>query len=122
MLDRNLKMGLAVGLIALAGELTSCGNSGECNSPHWTNQCAEASALWAAFPDYFRTSVGIELESSVDAGTAPNSQLRCPTLRELQYELINPYVFDLQGQAFISEPASGTSGGLCCYTTTYYCE
>ena len=122
MLSRSLKAGLAVGLLTIVSVLASCHSSDECNPHPFTHQCVEAATLWAEFPDYFRAAVGIELGGASDAGTTGTSQLRCPTLRELQYELINPYAVNLQGESFISEPESDSADGVCCYTTTAYCE
>ena len=99
---------------------TSCGDSGDCNPPKWTDQCVEASVLWREFPEKFRSAVGTVLEDA-DAGASGSALLRCPTLRELNYELVRPYSVELQGEAFTSEPESGRTDSLCCYTTTFYC-
>ena len=121
MLSRiTLVMG-GISTLAVAFALTtSCGDSGDCNPPKWTDQCVEASVLWLEFPEKFRAAVGIVLEDA-DAGASGSAPLRCPTLRELNYELVRPYSVELQGEAFTSEPESGRADSLCCYTTTFYC-
>jgi hypothetical protein len=115
--------GITMLAVAFALTLTtSCGDSGDCNpAPKWTDQCVDASVLWREFPEKFRATVGITLEDA-DAGASGSATLRCPTLRELNYELVRPYSVELQGEAFTSEPESGRADSLCCYTTSFYCE
>jgi hypothetical protein len=95
---------LPFALVSALAVVSGCSSTepGECNLSTYPNQCVDRATLWAAV-------------EHGDAGSSVPAD--CPTVNELNSEMVNAYGIGLEGWNFIEGPVLDTATDRCCYTT-----